>query len=239
MKALLTIIALAFATITASNAQKKELVAGVNAHYQVNVKTSAGRFELKLFNDTPKHRDNFVKLCNDKFYDHILFHRVIKDFMIQCGDPTSIDALATVTYGDNDSGYKIDQEIQPQYFHKKGMLAAAREPDAENPTRQSSGSHFYIVVGKIQNDSTLNVARERLRKSNGAEITPDREQIYRTVGGAPHLDGGYTIFGEIISGQKVVDNINAQKTHKSNDRPLEDVYIISCEVKLVEDKNKK
>lgn len=238
MKSLLSIIAITLCTLTASQAQKKELVAGVNAHYQIDVKTSEGKFSLQLFNDTPKHRDNFVKLCNEGFYEHIIFHRVINEFMIQCGDPKSIEGLATVTYGDNDAGYKIEQEIKPQYFHKKGMLAAAREPDVENPKRESSGSHFYIVVGKVHNDSTLNVARKRLEKSNGAEITPQRELIYKTIGGTPHLDGGYTIFGEIISGQKTVDNISIVKTHKSNDRPHKDIYIKSCEVKLVEDKTK-
>ena len=236
MKTLIITIAIILSAIPFSFGQKKGLEIGVNAYYQVKVKTSVGSFTLKLFNDTPKHRDNFVKLCKEGFYDQLIFHRVIKDFMIQCGDPKSIEAMSTVHYGEDDAGYKIESETQPHYFHKKGMLAAAREPDSDNPNRLSSGSHFYVVVGKPHNDSTINVANERLKKAGAVEVTPERAEVYKTLGGAPHLDGCYTIFGEITAGQKVVDKINSTKTHKGTDRPFDDVFIETCQVKIVEEK---
>lgn len=214
---------------------KVELVAGQNANWEVKLRTSEGVVELLLYNDTPLHRDNFVKLAKAGFYDHLLFHRVIKEFMIQCGDPQSREANKTVQYGEFDSGYKIPSEIRPQYYHRKGVLAAAREPDSMNPERLSSGSHFYIVVGKVHNDSTLAVAKERIALSQGAEITAERETVYRSIGGAPHLDGSYTIFGEVISGMRVVEKICSSETFK-NDRPKVDVYIKSIDVRLVEKK---
>jgi len=159
----------------------------------VLMKTTMGDMKIKLYNETPLHRDNFIKLVNEKFYDGLLFHRVIKDFMIQGGDPLSKDAPAGKMLGAGDPGYTIPAEILPQFSHKKGALAAAR---TNNPERRSSGSQFYIV-----------------HNNNGT----------------PHLDGQYTVFGEVIEGMDVIDKIATVKT-APGDRPLEDVKIISVSI---------
>lgn len=220
-------------------ARGKTLVAGQGAHYVVTMKTSKGAVKFRLFNDTPKHRDNFVKLAEKGFYNHLLFHRVIRDFMIQTGDPESIEASQVMVYGNADAGYKLDAEIVPHYFHRRGAVAAAREGDDANPSRQSSGSQFYIVTGKVQNDSTLTAAQKKIaeRAANpaGAQITAERERVYRMIGGAPHLDGSYTIFGEVVSGMGTVLKISKLPTD-SQDRPKgDDVYIKEIKVKLVKD----
>lgn len=220
-------------------AKRKALAAGEGAHYVVTMQTSKGTVKFRLFNDTPKHRDNFVKLAERGFYNYLLFHRVIRDFMIQTGDPESIEASLVKVYGNADAGYKLDAEIVPRYFHKRGVVAAAREGDEANPSRQSSSSQFYIVTGKVQNDSTLTAARNRIaeRAANpaGAQISPDREKIYRRMGGAPHLDGSYTIFGEVVSGMGTVLRISKLPTD-SQDRPKNgDVYIKKMKVELVKD----
>lgn len=216
-------------------AQKKELSVGQNAHYEVKVYTSLGNFEVELFNDTPIHRDNFVKLANDNFYNNIIFHRIIKDFMIQAGDPASKSASAIARYGSSDVGYNIPAEIVNTHFHQKGALAAAREPDETNPNRESSGSQFYVVTGKVFNDSTMTKVKEILAKNGTREISQQKEQAYRTVGGAPHLDGSYTIFGQVIAGMKTIEKISQVRTSKM-DRPIEDIFIIKIEVKKVEDR---
>lgn len=222
-------------------AAKKTLVVGQGAHYEVKMKTSEGAFRFRLFNDTPNHRDNFVKLAERGFYNNLLFHRVIRDFMIQTGDPESIEASQVKVYGDADAGYKLEAEIVPRYYHRRGVVAAAREGDAENPTRQSSGSQFYIVTGRMQNDSTLTAARrqiaERAADPASAQITPEREKEYRTVGGAPHLDGSYTIFGEIVGGMGRVMKISQLPTD-TQDRPKEDVYIREVQIKVVRDRKR-
>lgn len=223
-------------------AKKKTLVAGQGAHYEVTMKTSEGSIRFRLFNDTPKHRDNFVKLAERGFYDNVLFHRVIRDFMIQAGDPESVEASQVKVYGNADAGYKIDAEIVPRYYHKRGAVAAAREGDEANPSRQSSSSQFYIVTGRVQNDSTLTAARnkiaERAADPEGAQITAEREKVYRTVGGAPHLDGSYTIFGEVVSGMGTVMKISKLPTD-SQDRPKgEDVYIKNVKIKTVKDRKR-
>lgn len=222
-------------------AAKKTLVVGQGAHYEVKMKTSEGAFRFRLFNDTPNHRDNFVKLAERGFYNNLLFHRVIRDFMIQTGDPESIEASQVKVYGNADAGYKLEAEIVPRYYHRRGVVAAAREGDAENPTRQSSGSQFYIVTGRMQNDSTLTAARrqiaERAADPASAQITPEREKEYRTVGGAPHLDGSYTIFGEIVGGMGRVTKISQLPTD-TQDRPKEDVYIREVQIKLVKDRKR-
>lgn len=156
--------------------------------------------------------------------------------MIQCGDPDSKEASKVDVYGEKDAGYTLPAEILPQYYHKKGMLAAARESDSLNVNRESSGSQFYITVGKVQTDSTLAVAKERIAKSGGSPLTEDRIQVYKTEGGVPHLDGSYTIFGEVISGIKVAEKISLTPTSKEYDRPKNDVFIKSIKVTLVEDK---
>lgn len=222
-------------------AAKKTLVVGQGAHYEVKMKTSEGTFRFRLFNDTPNHRDNFVKLAEQGFYNNLLFHRVIRDFMIQTGDPESIEASQVKVYGDTDAGYRLEAEIVPRYYHRRGMVAAAREGDAENPTRQSSSSQFYVVTGRVQNDSTLTAARrqiaERAADPSAAQITPEREKVYRTVGGAPHLDGSYTIFGEVVGGMGRVMKISQLPTD-TQDRPKEDVYIREVTVKVVKDRKR-
>lgn len=223
-----------------AGAKKKALTVGQGAHYEVTMKTSKGTVKFRLFNDTPRHRDNFVRLAEKGFYDNLLFHRVIRDFMIQTGDPQSVEASLVKVYGDADAGYKLEAEIVPRYFHKRGAVAAAREGDDVNPARRSSGSQFYIVTGKVQNDSTLTAARqkiaERTADAAGAQITAEREKVYRTAGGAPHLDGSYTIFGEVVSGMGTVTKISKLPTD-SQDRPRDkDVYIKEMKVELVKDR---
>lgn len=222
------------ATVLAAFCQKSELVVGKNAHYQVKISTSIGNFEVVLYNDTPMHRDNFVKLAKDGFYDNILFHRVIKNFMIQAGDPTTKVPSAIAQYGDEDSGYLVDAEIVETHYHKKGVLAAARMGDDVNAERKSSGSQFYVVVGKIHTDSTLNAASAIIERNGGHKITPEREAVYKKIGGVPHLDGSYTIFGEVKAGMTMVEKISKMETTKL-DRPKEDVYITKMEVKTVRD----
>lgn len=230
----LTISCFMLMTSARAASPKDSLIVGQGAHYEVTIQTSKGSVTLSLSNDTPRHRDNFVKLAREGFYDHLLFHRVIGWFMIQSGDPMSREASAVDIYGNDDAGYKLDAEIRPELFHRRGALAAAREPDAENPTRQSSSSQFYIVVGRVHNDSTLSVARERIERNGGAPITPEREKIYRTEGGTPHLDGTYTIFGQVTKGMGVVEKISHQPTD-TNDRPKDDIFIKKVTVEVVKD----
>lgn len=173
------------------------------------IHTDYGDIKGYLYNDTPKHRDNFVKLVNEGWYDGSVFHRVINEFMIQGGHSGS---------GQVDPGYKIPAEILPNHFHKKGALAAARMGDPVNPKRESSGSQFYIVQGKVFNDPTLDMMEQQSEK----QFTEEQRKAYTTVGGTPHLDGGYTVFGQIADGFDVIDKIAAVKT-KPGDRPVNDV----------------
>ena len=170
-----------------------------------------------LYNQTPKHHDNFLKLAKDGFYNGTLFHRVIKDFMIQGGDPDSKTAKAGQALGEGDLGYLVDAEFRDSLFHKKGVLAAARD---NNPEKASSASQFYIVQGKIWTDETL----DQLQKNrlNGRQIPEWQREVYKTIGGVPHLDQNYTVYGEVVQGLAMVDSIAAVKTG-SGDRPLEDV----------------
>lgn len=221
----------------------RERVAGEGAEYVVRMKTSKGTVRFRLFNDTPVHRDNFVRLVEQGFYKNLLFHRVIRDFMIQTGDPESVEASLVKIYGEADAGYKLEAEIRPHYYHRRGAVAAAREGDDENPTRKSSGSQFYIVVGRVQNDSTLAAAREKIAARaadpTAAQITPEREKVYRKAGGAPHLDGSYTIFGQVLAGMGVVRRISETPTDLQ-DRPKQaDVYIKSMDLKLVRERKKR
>ncbi|MDH6356988.1 peptidylprolyl isomerase [Parabacteroides sp. PF5-9] len=199
-------------------AQEKETV--------VLMDTSMGKIKVKLFNDTPLHRDNFIKQVNDKVYDGLLFHRVIRHFMIQGGDPNSKDAPTDAKLGDGDLGYTIPAEIvYPKYFHKRGMLCAARTSDEENPEKASSASQFYIVTGKHLTEMEL----DKLEKNENKTFTPEQRQGYMLEGGTPHLDGQYTIFGEVISGMKVVDKIQVVDINVES-RPLKDVVIKSAKV---------
>jgi len=242
----------------------------------VEVSTTAGDFVIELYNDTPLHRDNFIKLVNEGFYNGLLFHRVIKDFMVQTGDPTSKNAPAGQQLGAGDPGYEIDAEILcPTHINRRGALAAARTGDNINPLRRSSGSQFYIVTGKTFTDAQLDqmehratqsrmqdafdrMAREnrdsimamrRNRDTAGLQQLQDelvakakaeglanpfkystgQREIYKTKGGAPHLDGAYTVFGEVIDGMDVIDRIENVATDQA-DRPLEDIKILSMKI---------
>lgn len=185
---------------------------------KVMIVTDSGNITLKLYNQTPLHRDNFIKLARQHFFDSLMFHRVIKNFMIQGGDPESRHAKSGILLGEGSLKYTVPAEFDSSLFHKKGVLAAAREGDDENPKRASSATQFYIVQGKVFSDEALN-AEEKKRK---IIIPENRRQFYRTLGGTPHLDMKYTVFGEVISGLEVVDKIASSKTD-SNNRPLADI----------------
>ncbi|MDR1555567.1 MAG: peptidylprolyl isomerase, partial [Tannerellaceae bacterium] len=186
----------------------------------VEIHTDLGKIKVKLFNDTPLHRDNFLRQVAEHRYDSLLFHRVIKQFMIQAGDVNSKNAAPDQPLGDGDPGYTIPAEIvYPKYFHKKGMLCAARTADDTNPERASSATQFYIVTGKFFTQMEL----DKMEQTQGITLTPEQRQAYMLEGGAPHLDNKYTIFGEVISGLKVVDKIQMVSTNE-NDRPLKNIY---------------
>ena len=196
---------------------------------EVLIETTMGNIRVQLYNETPLHRDNFLKLVREHhFYDSLLFHRVIPDFMIQAGDPYSKRAQKGELLGDHSLDYNLPAEIRlPQLFHKRGALAAAREPDEVNPQRESSSSQFYIVYGTKQGEKGLQRAKDNLKALFGDSIQMSREmeEQYSTVGGTPHLDGAYTVFGEVVEGMDVVDRIQ-RVPRDGNDRPLDDVRII-------------
>lgn len=200
--------------------------------YRVRMYTTAGNIDLLLYNETPAHRDNFVRLVEEAVYDSLLFHRVIKDFMIQGGDPTSKNAPRGAMLGEGDLGYKVAAEIMPSlHFHKRGALAAAREGDDVNPEKASSASQFYIVWGKVFTTEQLQQMRDFYNRRTGDTIslTPQQIEVYTTIGGTPHLDGGYTVFGEVAEGLDVVETIQNVRCDAA-DRPLEDVRIIKMEL---------
>ena len=203
-----------------------------SAPAKVRMHTTAGVIDLRLYDETPKHRDNFLKLVEEQQFDSLLFHRVIKDFMIQGGDPTSKNAPAGAMLGEGDLGYTIEAEFMPQvHFHRRGVLAAAREGDMVNPSKASSASQFYIVWGQVYTKEQLEKYKEFYKYRMGKELvlTPEQEEAYTTVGGTPHLDGEYTVFGEVVSGLDVVETIQCVECDM-NDRPLEDVRILKVEI---------
>ncbi|MBE2208229.1 MAG: peptidylprolyl isomerase [Saprospiraceae bacterium] len=187
------------------------------------IETEYGNMKVMLYNTTPKHRDNFVKLAKEGYYDDLLFHRIIPNFMIQGGDPDSRNAAPGAMLGMGGPGYQIDAEIGSP--HLKGALAAARMGDQVNPTKASSGSQFYIVQGQPVDDNVLS----GLEQQKGIRYSPEQRQLYREIGGAPSLDGDYTVFGEVVEGMDVLDKIAAVPT-APGDRPLQDVKM---KVKLV------
>lgn len=262
--------------IACTGNQKKTTDMETGNETLVRLETTMGNITVKLYNETPKHRDNFIKLVKEGTYDSTLFHRVIKNFMIQAGDPQSKTATDTTTLGNGDVGYTLPAEFNPKFFHKKGALAAARLGDDVNPKKESSGCQFYIVTGRkfseaqmISMENQLNDARlenvfnelarkhmkeiYKMRKAGDNDgllelqdsletqaraivakepaLKFSREQIaaYTTVGGAPHLDGAYTVFGEVTDGMDVVDKIQAVKTNRA-DRPETDVRILKATV---------
>lgn len=200
----------------------------------VVLETDCGTIELKLYNQTPQHRDNFRALVTEGAYDSLLFHRVIRDFMIQGGDPDSKTAAPGVLLGEGDRPYTVPAEfrLDEGIYHRRGTLAAAREGDDVNPAQRSSAMQFYIVWGQIFDEEGLDKVQKRLdaRTDGRVKLTPAMRETYKTVGGTPHLDGQYTVFGEVVSGLDVVDAIQNVATD-SNDRPLQDVRILRAYVK--------
>ena len=214
----LFIFYLLFAFSFNSYAQEKEVM--------ILIDTDKGKIKVKLYNDTPLHRDNFVKLVNEGQYEGLLFHRIIKQFMVQGGDITSKDAPADKKLGDGDLGYTIPAEIvYPKYFHKRGQLCAARTGDEANPEKASSASQFYIVTGKYFTEREL----DKMEQEKNIQLTPEQREAYMIEGGTPHLDGTYTVFGEVVKGMKVVDKIQFVETDQ-NDRPTKNIKIKSMKV---------
>jgi len=222
--------------VFSASAQKDSTIKKKDRKRDVLMQTTMGDMVIRLSDSTPLHRDNFLKLVKVGFYDSLLFHRVIKYFMIQGGDPNSKRAEAGKPLGDGSPGYTIPAEFRKTLFHKKGALAAARMGDNINPAKESSGSQFYIAQGKVFTDAGLDsVETFRL---NGRKIPAGQREVYKTIGGTPHLDQGYTVYGEVVKGLDVVDKIAAVQTSRGQDRdrPLRDVRIIKA--KLIKRKRK-
>lgn len=184
----------------------------------VRIKTGYGQCIIRLYNETPKHRDNFIKLTKKGFYNGTLFHRVIQNFMIQGGDPDSKNAKPEVELGNGDVGYTVPAEFKDSVFHKRGVLAAARD---DNPKKASSGCQFYIVEGKRYTEGKLDTL-EKAERMHGHKFPAWQREWYETVGGTPQLDQGYTVYGEVVIGLDMVDRIAAVKKDE-RDRPLTDV----------------
>jgi len=193
--------------------------------FEVSINDQIGNIVIELYNETPQHRDNFIKLVNEKFYDGVLFHRVIKNFMIQCGDPDSKTARPNQQLGAGGVGYTIPAEFNNALFHKRGAVAAARMGDAQNPQKASSGCQFYIVDGRTFSAQDMQMLSQR----TGHIWSPEQIATYQAIGGAPHLDGGYTVFGEVVTGMEFVDMIASQPTIPG-DRPKQDIKIISATI---------
>jgi len=218
----LSLLAILFIAVLPTMAQSR----------QVMLETTAGNILLTLYDDTPKHRDNFLKLVNEEFYDSLLFHRVIKNFMIQGGDPDSKKAEPGVTLGEGSTDYTVEAEFFDSeghllHPHQRGVLAMAREGDSENPERRSSGCQFYIVWGKTYATQQLYQIGDKVEAQTDHRVimTPELLDLYRKVGGVPHLDGQYTVFGEVTEGLDVVDRIQQVQTD-DYDRPIDDVRIL-------------
>lgn len=188
----------------------------------VLVETTHGNMKLELYADVPRHASNFIKLVQEGFYDSLLFHRVIPNFMIQGGDPQSKTAAKGARLGSGDNGYKVDSEFKNKYYHRKGALAAARD---NNPQKQSSGCQFYIVQGQVWTDEQCTQAEQR----NGQVYNKEKRAVYAKEGGTPHLDGAYTVYGQLVEGWDVLEKISLAPKDGSN-RPLEDVRIIRMTV---------
>lgn len=201
-----------------SSLKQKEIVVSPPEECLVLMKTDLGNMVFRLFDDTPFHRDNFVKLVEEGYYDGLLFHRVIQDFMIQGGDPQSKKARQGQMLGSGGPGYTIPAEILPEHVHVKGALAAARKSDVVNPKKESSGSQFYIVDGRKVDEMHMS----KLSEARGINYTEEQMQAYLKYGGTPHLDGEYTVFGEVVEGLDVVDVISDIQTARG-DRPKEDI----------------
>ncbi|MES2835884.1 MAG: peptidylprolyl isomerase [Bacteroidota bacterium] len=279
-KSLAVFVLVFFSFTNDINAQKKEKKKKAEKQKLVEITTEYGKIKLALYNETPGHRDNFLKLVNQKFYDSLLFHRIIKDFMIQGGDPTSKKASSDQPLGNGGLEYTIPAEFNPKFIHKKGALAAARTGDDINPLKASSSCQFYIVQGRGVNANDLNYMEQRINQQKKQEIfnviinkpenkdlrvrfitnqrnqdtmavltkiidpliqvevdkvgafkyTDEQKEAYTKLGGTPHLDMGYTIFGEVIEGLDVIDKIAAVEKNPQ-DRPKKDVWMTMKQVK--------
>ena len=237
MKNLCLLLTLAVFSLNVA-AQKDATLKKKDRKRDVLLVTDYGEITIRLSDATPLHRDNFLKLVKVGFYDGVLFHRVMRNFMIQTGDPDSKNAAPGKPLGMGSPGYTILSEFVPSLFHKKGAVAAARMPDNMNPEKASNGSQFYIVQGNIFNKGGIDSME--LYRLNGKKILPEFKEVYTTIGGAPHLDGSYTVFGEVIKGIEIVDKIAVVKTSvgQDKDRPLEDIKIIKA-VLIKRKKNKR
>ncbi len=276
MKTSYLLIIAVFAVAFAACGSGAKKTTNMEKRTQVKFETTLGDIVVELYNETPKHRDNFIKLTKEGMYDSTLFHRVIRQFMIQAGDPDSKTANDTAQLGGGDVGYTVPAEFVPEFFHKKGALAAARMSDDVNPERASSGCQFYIVTGRKFSESQLlnmegqknnarideifnELARKhmkeiyKMRKANDEaglmalqdtleaqataqykkeekfKFTPEQIAAYTTIGGAPHLDGAYTVFGQVVDGMEAVEKIEGTKTGRA-DRPIENVRILKATV---------
>jgi peptidyl-prolyl cis-trans isomerase B (cyclophilin B) len=228
IKWLLPLIAASVLLMPACNPRLSNGLRKNDLKKDVEITTTKGIIVIRLSDSTPQHRDNFLRLAKTGYYDSLLFHRVIRNFMIQSGDPNSKNGNPGKPLsqgGSGGPGYTIPAEFRPTLFHKRGALGAARTGDDVNPARASSGSQFYIVQGKKFTDAGLDsVEKFRLK---GRKIPDDERSIYRQLGGAPHLDQQYTVFGEVVRGMDVVDSIAAVKTSGSPlDRPVAEVRIL-------------
>lgn len=222
MKKIICLLALAAFSLPAL-AQKDSTLRKKDFKKDVLLETTEGDIIVRLSDLTPQHRDNFLKLVKYGYYDSVLFHRVIRNFMIQGGDPESRYAPPGIMLGNGGPSYRIPAEFNPTLFHKKGVIAAARD---NNPQKESSGSQFYIVEGKTFTDGALDsLETYRLHR----KIDPAQREVYKTIGGTPHLDQNYTVFGEVVKGMDVVDRIAISPTDKS-DRPLRDVRILKAKL---------
>lgn len=231
----LLLIAIVFVSLVSCSSLKT----GSQKEQKVLITTTEGDIKIKLYNETHLHRDNFKKLVKSKFYNGVLFHRVISEFMIQGGDPDSKNAEEGSTLGSGSVGYTIPAEFRtPGIYHKKGALAAARTGDNVNPQKESSGSQFYIVVGKTYTDQQLDVMQrdKTLRYSrpgDGSDLnylfSEQARNDYKTIGGTPNLDGNYTVFGEVLEGIEIVELISEVDTDRS-DRPLEDIKVLKMKL---------
>ena len=226
----LCIAAISFAQKSDSTVTKKD------RKKDVLIQTTMGDMIIRLSDSTPLHRDNFLKLVKVGFYDSLLFHRVMKGFMIQGGDPDSKSAKAGMPLGNGDLGYTIPTEFRETLFHKKGVIAAARQPDNVNPTKASSASQFYIAQGKVFTDAELDIMEQQ--RLQGKKIPESYRTVYKTIGGIPHLDRNYTVYGEVVNGLEVIDKIADVDVSKGRDlnRPITDVRIIKA--KLIKRKKK-
>jgi peptidyl-prolyl cis-trans isomerase B (cyclophilin B) len=214
MKKYIFILLVLFTTVTANSCAQND-----NNFVKVIIQTDSGSMRLVLYNETPQHKENFIKLVNEGYYEGLLFHRLIKDFMIQGGDPNSRDAGKGEFLGQGGPGYTIPAEINSKYFHKKGALAAARKGDNVNPLKASSGSQFYIVQGVVFTKPQLDLMVEN---NEHKPFTAEEIQAYTTAGGTPHLDDGYTVFGEVVEGFEVLDKLMNAPVD-GYDRPLDDI----------------